>query len=308
MHNLLLKPLTVAIMATALAGCLSSGSSSDGTGTLSLDVTDAPVDNLSEVWITFTGVTLKPAGSGQIRIDFDEPKTLNLLDLTRGNSASLLENHEVPAGAYNFIRLHLSPNESFPDMYVVEKSSEGTPSLTVPSGQLRLVSGFTVPQGGSANFTIDFDMRKAIVNPAAQQQNYKLRPALRLINNVEVGAVAGDVFQELAVARCEEATDYAGLVYVYEGAGRTPVSFYMDEEGEDLREEQPLMAVNVEMLGSDSDYSYKAAFLKEGDYTIAYTCDEDDMAEDDALDFTAPRTVTIEANTTRQEDFGTHSE
>jgi len=47
MKTPILKPLTLAIMATSLTGCFSS---SDGdSGTLSLGITDAPVDSLKEV-------------------------------------------------------------------------------------------------------------------------------------------------------------------------------------------------------------------------------------------------------------------
>ncbi|MDX1588521.1 MAG: DUF4382 domain-containing protein [Oleiphilaceae bacterium] len=298
MNHFILKPLTAAIMATALTGCLSSGSSSDGTGSLSLDVTDAPVDNLTEVNITFTGVSIQPEDGERIRIDFDEPKRLDLLELTRGNSASLLSDIEVPAGEYSFIRLHTSENESFPDMYVVEDNSSGTPGLTVPSGELKLVSGFTVPQGGSANFTIDFDMRKAIVDPAAENQSYKLRPALRLVNNVEVGSVEGTV---LEAPNCST-TEFLGLVYVYEGADATPVDFYIDANGNDLREEQPLLAAEV-VQGTGEDPNYKAAFLTEGEYTLAYTCDVDDVEADETLNFSETRNVTIVANETKTQDL-----
>lgn len=299
MNNYLLKPLTAAVMATALTGCLSSGSSSDGTGSMSLDVTDAPVDSLEKVVITFTGATLKPADGERFRIDFDEPKTLNMLELTRGNSESLFNNEEVPAGEYNFILLHLTENEAFPDMFV-EDDAGNTHDLQVSSAQgLRLVSGFNVPRGGSADFTIDFDVRKAVVNPSAENQPYKLRPALRLLNNVEIGSVAGDVFQE-ARADCTDDTTFAGLVYVYEGAGVEPVDFNINRSDD---EPQPLLAAEVEMLEGDDEFSYQASFLAEGDYTIAYSCTMDDNEADDTLTFRGTRDVTIVANETQVENF-----
>jgi len=290
----IMKPLTAAILATSLTGCLSSGSSSEGTGSLSLDITDAPVDSLEKVVITFDAITLKPRSGGQIRIDLEEAQTLDMLELSRGNSASLLSDEEVPAGDYNWIRLHLDES----DMHVIDKDG-GRHDLTVPSGILRLVSGFTVPEGGHASFTIDLDVRKAIVKPTAR--DYKLRPALRLVDNAAVGAVEGDVFQEVWDEACEDVNDFAGLVYVYEGDVE-PVDFNMNREEDEL---QPLMAANVEMAQGDSQYNYKAAFLTEGEYTIAYTCDRDDMDTDSDLSFHGTRNINIVADTTIREDFGT---
>lgn len=302
MNNYLLKPLTAAVMATALTGCLSSGSSSDGTGSMSLDVTDAPVDNLSEVVITFTGVTLQPADGERFRIDFEEPKTLKMLELTRGDSANLFSDEEVPAGDYSFLLLHVSDDKNATEMYVVEDSSTAQQPLTVPSNQgLRLVSGFTVPQGGSADFTVDFDMRKAIVKPVGQDA-YKLRPALRIIDNTEVGSVSGEIGQTLW-NDCAEVTDYAGLVYLYEGHDRTPVDFFLNEDGTDAREEQPLIAGDVVSEGSDP-YNYKISFLEEGNYTIAYSCDIDDTDADDTdtMTFVATRNITIDPSATQPQE------
>ena len=53
-----------------LAGC-SSGGDDGGTGKISLAIMDAPVYDATQLWVTFTGVSLKPQGSGPaIDIDF----------------------------------------------------------------------------------------------------------------------------------------------------------------------------------------------------------------------------------------------
>jgi len=73
MKTPILKPLTLAIMTTSLAGCFGGSSSDNDSGTLSLGITDAPVDSLEEVNIHFTGITIKPADGEQIEIDLSEP-------------------------------------------------------------------------------------------------------------------------------------------------------------------------------------------------------------------------------------------
>ncbi|TDT44603.1 uncharacterized protein DUF4382 [Halospina denitrificans] len=293
MKTPILKPLTLAIMATSLTGCLSS--SSDGeSGTLSLGITDAPVDDLQKVKISYTGVTLKPANGNRVEIDFDEPKNLDMLELQRGNAASLLEDEEVPAGEYNFIRLKVKEGD---DMFV-ETLEGGEEPLTVQSEELKLVSGFTVPQGGEADFTIDFDMRKAITEPDGQD-GFFLRPALRLVDNTEVGAIEGIVDGTFAKGECDDVQAYAGAAYVYEGADADLVDLNSNAEKE------PLMATPVDTTDDSNELSYKAAFLTEGTYTISYSCSMDDPDADDDLTFAETRNVDVTADTTEEENFGT---
>lgn len=291
-----LKPLTLAILAasaTGLTGCLSSSSDGDS-GSLSLGITDAPVDSLQEVNITFTGVTLKPADGSKISIDLDGARTLDMLELQRGNAAQLLEDQSVPAGDYNWIRLELDQDQ----MFVVEDGG-GEVDLTVPSGSqqgLRLVSGFTVPQGSSADFTIDFDVRKAVTKPGSQKKDYKLRPALRLVDNAEAGAIEGTVFSNVISNQCD--TSFNGAVYVYEGQDADLIDYNSNTDAD------PLMAATVDKAEGESKLSYRAAFLTEGDYTIAYSCDPDDPEAKDSLTFTGSRNVTVVAGETQPEDFG----
>lgn len=298
MNNALIKGFGITALAAAVAACGGSGSGdSDSTGTVSMDVTDAPTASFTEVVVTFTGITLKPADGEAIEFSFDEAKTLNLLTLQGGESAPLLDGEEVLAGDYEWVRLTLDVDNS----YVTEDDgSEKT--LFIPSGAqtgLKLVSGFTVAQGGENNFTIDFDVRKSIVNPQGNGvADYFLKPALRLVDNLQVGSITGLVdysninsirISDDAQENCAEG--YEGSVYVYEGA---------DAELSDLNvtneEGNPLMVVPVELDDESGLYSYKAAFLTEGDYTVAYSCQVDDNEQDDdTLEFDGKQTVTVEA-------------
>ena len=294
MTSPILKPLALAIMATSLTGCFSSDSSDGDSGTLSLGITDAPVDSLKEVNIQFTGISIKPASGERVEIELDEPRTLDMLELQNGNAADLLDEQPVPAGDYNWVRLDVDSSD-ISKMNVITDNDEQH-GLTVPSGELKLVSGFTVPQGGSADFTIDVDLRKAVINPEAQGQDYKLRPALRLVDNTEVGSVEGTISGELVTDACgDNNQQFDGSIYVYEGADAELVDYNPDAS--------PLMSASVEVNDSN-EYSYTAAFLSEGDYTIAYTCTSDDTeVVDDSMDFRGKRNVTFEANATQTENF-----
>ncbi|MFW5825790.1 MAG: DUF4382 domain-containing protein, partial [Marinobacter sp.] len=193
MKYLFIKSFGITALAAAIAAC-GGGSSSDSgsTGTMSLDLTDAPVDNVSEVNLTVTGVVLQPAEGERISFSVDHPERLtdlNLLSLQDGQVESLLSDQSLPAGEYEWMRLELGDAEGFT---VVD--SGGEHPLFVPSGAQRglQTSGFVIPEGGSADFTIDFDVRKSLAyNPGPGR--YVLRPTLRLVDNVEVGEIAGTI-------------------------------------------------------------------------------------------------------------------
>ncbi|MFC4260257.1 DUF4382 domain-containing protein [Marinobacter lacisalsi] len=292
-----IKTLSIATLAAAVAACGGSGSggsdSEATTGTASLSLTDAPTGEFSKVVITFTGVILKPADGEAIEFPFDQPRELDLLTLQNGETATLLDEVEVAAGEYSWIRLTLDED----NLYVVDDSdgSGGQKTLAVPSGAqtgLKLVSGFTVAAGGTHNFTIDFDARKSIVNPQGNGvADYFLKPALRLVNNLEVGAIVGEVdYGSINQDENLTACDYEGSVYVYEGTDVTPTDLNVNTEG------GPLMSVPVNNEDQTGLYDYKAAFLPAGDYTLSYSCQHDDNEQDDTLEFLGTQTVTVVAS------------
>ncbi|MDX1756168.1 MAG: DUF4382 domain-containing protein [Marinobacter sp.] len=291
-----LKAFSVAALAAALTACGGGSSSSDddSTGSMSLDVTDAPTDQFAEVVIEFTGLTLQPADGEAIEFTFDEPKTLDLLTLQGGETAPLLENEEVPAGEYSWIRLTLNVDNSY-----VTETGGAEKTLFIPSGAetgLKLVSGFTVAQGGSSSFTIDFDARKSIVDPQGAVADYFLRPALRLVNNLEVGSIAGTVDESTVIqTECADSSQYTGMVYVYEGSDATP-----DDLGS---ANEPLVAVPVAYDEESTTYSFKAAFLLEGDYTASYSCDTDDNEADEELTFVGTQNVAVVADSEATANF-----
>lgn len=289
-------------VAAFVAACGGS-SSGDSTGTMNLAVTDAPVDDASAVVVEFTGVALRPQSGEEIVITFDSPRTIDLLALQGGASSALLDGQTVPAGAYSGMRLLVNAARNNADSYIT--LADGTQhSLFVPSGAqsgLKLVRGFTVPAGGSASFTIDFDLRKSIVSPQAPGSDFYLRPALRIVDNAEAGTIAGTVnAATLADASCADQADPAqnsNVVYVYSGADVTPDDI-------DTGAVNPVTTANVTDDGSGT-YTYRAAFLPAGDYTVSFTCQAalDEAESDDALVFLGTRSVSVAANAETVADF-----
>lgn len=283
--------IAVAILsAVFLIGC--GVDSTSDTGTLTLSVTDAPVDMANRVVVKFSGVEVNPA-SGEL-LSFSISNSIDLLALSGGGSEALLAGKTLEAGSYTWIRLIVNAQSGVLDSYI-ELTDGSQHSLEIPSGSetgLKLVRGFDVPAGGSADFTIDFDLRKSIHNSST---GYMLRPALRIVDNTEVGSIAGTVDSALINGTGGNA------VYAFEGSGITP-------DDVDGISPEPINAALVE-LESSGDYTYKVAFLNAGDYTVAFTnsADADDPTIDDSItnsvSFVGVANATVTAGGMTQHNF-----
>lgn len=271
------------------------GGSNDGdSSSLTLAVTDAPVDDANRVVVEFTGVAVKPTGGQEVVIEYDEPRQIDLLALQGGDSELLLDDETLEAGNYAWVRLTVNAGMNASDSFI-ELQDGSVHALFIPSGNqtgLKLVRGFTLPANGSADFTIDFDLRKSVVDPQSAGTPYILKPALRLVDNAEVGTITGTVDGAIA-----SATDCSPAVYIYEGSDVTP-----DDVGSSV---EPVTSSLVEMSDATGEFEYSAAFLATGDYTVALTCDADaDAPEvDDDITFVAQQNATVEVDTTTTVNF-----
>jgi hypothetical protein len=276
-----------------LTGCWNDDS---GTGKLSLAVTDAPVDRATAVVVEFTGVEVKPADHASRSFDYAAPRQIDLLALSGHDSETLLDGAEVPAGRYEWVRLKVTAVEDGIFDSYINLSDGSQHELVVPSGAqtgLKLNTGFVVPKGGSASFTMDFDLRKSVHEPMDGSESYLLRPVLRIVDNGHAGAIAGTVDNTLVVTGCTPA------VYVYTGGGVTP-------DDVDGTAPEPVTSAIVELNSGSGQYEYTAGFLAEGAYTVSFTCDagSDDPAADDTLVFTGTQDAIVAANQTTTVNFG----
>lgn len=288
----------------ALGGCL-GGNSSGSSGNLTLGITDAPIDGAQHVYVQFSGLELHGSSAGSVTLNFcadpanvnntvvstsacakSKPRQIDLLDLNSGKSDELISGHTLEAGHYQWVRLMVDTAGQL-DSYIV--LSDGTThELTIPSGAetgLKLVHGFDVAVGGNVNFTIDFDLRKSV---HTADGNYMLKPALRLLDNLQVGSIAGTVSANLLTS-CN-----SPAVYVYSGASVTPTDVSTSVTT------GPITSAAVNL----TDNTYKAAFLEAGNYTVAFTCAAmDDPAVMNMLTFSGTSNVTVTANTKTAHNF-----
>lgn len=265
------------LLALSLTGCSTDGN----TGTLSLSVTDAPVDGAVSVVVQFTGVQLLSTSGEVLTFTFETPKTIDLLALQGGNSALLLDKISVPEGDYPVISLTVNAEPGVLDSYI-ELTDGSQVSLWIPSGNetgLILTQGCSVTANGVADFVIDFDLRKSVFDPEVLGGDYILKPVLRIVDNTEAGSIAGSV----DVALTTDTTCTSGnAVYIFEGLNVTP-----DDVGGAVEPEATTLVT--------ADNTYKAAFLEPGDYTVAFTCQaaDDNPDTDDAIAFVGAVNVTV---------------
>ena len=268
--------LTSTISYLALASLLTAcggGGSGSSTGTLNLGLTDASVDDAKAVVVEFTGVQLQSAGGDRIDHDYlDEvtgdpaPRHIDLLALTGGTTELLLDGVTLNAGRYNWIRLKVNAERGVIDSYI-DLLDDTRHSLYIPSGAetgLKLNRGFEVPEGGTASFTIDFDLRRSVHYPSGLDGDRILRPTLRLVDDNTAGALTGTVASGVITADPDcDGVKYVGAVYVFDS----------DDAVDDLDGTgDPVTSAKV---ANDGTYSYTVAFLPEGEYSIAFTCDAD---------------------------------
>lgn len=148
----------------------------EGTGKLSIKLTDAPGFNITEALVTISHVNVHYAGTndtnnteGEWITVINEPQTFDLVQLQ--NATVLLGETDLTAGWYTQIRL-------FVDQALV--TIDGTQyDLKIPSKKIKLITPFLVQDNDTLTLTLDFDVQKSIHQAAFNK--YIMRPTIKVI-------------------------------------------------------------------------------------------------------------------------------
>lgn len=301
--------ITTVSVLTACGG----GSGSAGVnrlGTVSFGVTDAPVTDAEQVLVAFSQVQIKHEDSDPETLDVTDDGSalvIDLLTLQGAQQTTLIEDARVKAGQYEWIRFIIDPEQT--QILPSDPASDELLPLTVPSGRIQLIGGFTVPADGIVNYTIDFDLRHSLVKTGAG--NYKLKPVLRMTDNSETGHIAGSIDNDT----------YDGCADINGDANNVAMTLFSNEyeagEFDDADSDSEVMNILDDAddpepmtagIVSDTagDHTFEIGYVTAGTYKLVLTCGSDDpLADDDDsgnLAYEAYTTVTVVAGETAQVD------
>jgi hypothetical protein len=273
------------VAAMSLSACGGGGGdmAAASSGSLTLNLTDGPIDSASEVNIVFTGIDLHQASGATTSIDFSTPKSIDLMKLQNGVTGVLTQDSTVPAGDYDWMRLKvLATKNSQGESYIKLLSGQQYP-LWIPSGSetgLKLVRPFKVAQGSVTKLVIDFDLRKSITAPPGQDPNYIMRPTLRLLDQLQVGKITTTVnLATLATAQLGAGAAVSackGGLYLFSGGAAVPD----DQDGDATDGADPIVYLPLAYDGVTPSVTISVPFVEVGTYTLAATCNFDVDAAD----------------------------
>jgi Domain of unknown function (DUF4382) len=293
MHRHIGSLLVVFLILVSLAACNSSGN-----GEMQLSLTDAPADNATSVVVDIISVQAIPLNGNPVSYTFSQPQQIDLLQLQEGLNTPLIGNWILPAGQYKGLVLTISADGSGTDSYIVlndgsQHALVASPPCGTPcsgSVTLNINTPFYISNSFAGDYLIDFDARKSILPPASGSTAYQLSPIGRMIDVVNAGNIIGVVPNPLITSSCTP------VVYVFAGDNTTP----SDLDDSAPAASQPVTESAVHYDTSTGEYNFTAAYLTQGDYTLAFTCQaaQDDPATADNIDFTFTGSLQVVAQQT----------
>ncbi|EAS42968.1 DUF4382 domain-containing protein [Photobacterium profundum] len=284
------KAVIVGLVSAALAGCGGSDSSdSNGTGTFSLAFSDAPVDGLDRVCVAFDQISVHHANGGEsswgttsFAADQSSPEcvppgltipsdsngnpefmVINLMAYQGNDSLQVLSDELMESGKYTQMRLSVLEKGTYsngtPYSHVEETDTNSVEGIRVPSGELKL-DGFDVVADATQAYTLEFDLRKSMVQNA---NGYQLKPrGVRLVNNESVAAIDGTVSSSACNDYINNIND--AFVYVY------PAS--TDDHGDLGSEFEPYTSVAVNVNPLTQNGTFDVGYVPFGTYDLALVC------------------------------------
>jgi hypothetical protein len=280
---------------------------------------DLPVDNVTEVNVEIEAIWLKAAGEDAgppFKLPLSEtPITVDLLAHGGDNAAILVEDALIEAGDYEWLAMDVNASiDGEYDSYVVAGNNGGGQyEIFVPSGRVRLVSGFEVEPNEALELVFDWSLRDGLIFPPGLGA-YLLKPAFRMLETnasgklhgaIDVGEVAAwedDDENDCNADVPESSPDYdiGNVVYIFAGHDVAPD----DKDAVDGPDAEPIARVDAELSEDDTHYVYET-LLGYGDYTVAFTClgandddvlDDSESAETPVVFFEGAANITIDAS------------
>lgn len=169
----LIPTLVLALIAGGCGGGSGGSGGSQQMGRVTMLVGDAPIQDLTEVWITVSEVELNMAG-GKKDVVLNPPQHIDLLRLQ--NLTEVLLSEEIVSGRINKVRLLL-------DKLEILRQGGTSPAdlevLDVPAGgwiELNPQGGIEVRAGETITMLIDIDLEHSLQVTQGGNGSYQFRP------------------------------------------------------------------------------------------------------------------------------------
>ncbi|WP_299012859.1 DUF4382 domain-containing protein [uncultured Photobacterium sp.] len=285
-----MRRLVVAGMVSlALVGC-NSGSSDSNTAKFNLAFSDAPVDSLKKVCVAFDQIAVKKANEDEsswgtasfaadqssaecipdsysIPVDADGNPlfmVINLMAYQGDKSLQVLSDEALEAGAYTQMRLNAMASGDYGDSantpfsHVVTDTDQVMElGYTNANGKIIIPNSFNISASSAPKYTLEFDLRKGIVEN--QAHGYRLKTtAIRMVNNESVATISGSVGSSACSSDISDAH-----VYVY--TAPTDGNYGDIQEG---GENTPYATTAVD----SSTGAFEIGYVSVGTYDIALVC------------------------------------
>jgi len=291
------KLVVASLVSLALVGC-GSDSSGSNTGTFNLAFSDAPVDGLKKVCVAFDQISVHHTNGSEsswgttsfaadqsseecIPDGYSIPEhngypdfmVINLMAYQGNDYLQVLSDEQLEAGKYTQMRLSVLEDgyytDATPYSHVVT-DTDAVEGIRVPSGELKL-DGFDVSADATQRYTLEFDLRKSMVQ---NNQGYQLKPrGVRLVNNESVATISGTVAQSQENPVCGGGALDNAFVYVY----NAPTGGNHGDLGSEF---EPFTSVAVDYNSETGIGSFEVGYLPLGDYDIALVCNgNEDLPE-----------------------------
>lgn len=192
-NNMLLKKITYIPFALLIGlSILFTGCGTDsgsGSGTMTVEMTDAPIDSADAVNVFIERVEVNREGNSEGWVTLNEPQQeYNLLELTNG-ATTVIGSAELEAGTYPQIRLILSN-----DGHSVEVDGN-IYEMFVPSGAqtgIKLNINAEIEEDIEYVLLLDFDASRSVVKAGQNDQRpYILKPVIKATEKAITGNIEG---------------------------------------------------------------------------------------------------------------------
>ena len=281
-----LQIASLALVSLLLGSCGYGGKTSG----LNLSITDAPIDLATSVNVSFARLELTGPDVQPQTLLISPAASIDIYQLQGGITLPMTSDLQIQPGHYTALKITVAADPINAQSNIT--LPDGTHILYVPAGVSSTVDmpiDFTLASGGTVNLTVDFDLRRSIIQDPNDSTKYLLIPSMRAVENELSGSLSGSIATSLV-------TCITPAVYIYAG-NVTPTDENIDAPAGTV---QPFTTTLAGLNQTTALYNFTAAFLPPGTYTAAFTCQAplDVANQANTIKFTAVTTGVVTAGGT----------